>query len=194
MKSEESTEEKEAINECDLESETFDAKTCLLEDEMRVIIPIPNARTFNNIDEYYSKTFSKINAEKQLPSNSCEKLEPFQRTLQIVESVSTHKRRELQTVLTKMRQTNGPYFLLYKSLNNRIKVLIRRRRKVQLFSGRFGWISGLLIAFDKHYNLAMTDVDETYSQINKNNQKVDVNNHIKQLFVRGDNVVLISFP
>jgi small nuclear ribonucleoprotein (snRNP)-like protein len=188
----ESNESKKVLIDCDLESETFDAKSSLLNDEIQVLLPIPNAQTFNNIDEYYMKTFGKINTEKQLPSNSKQSLEPIERTLKIVESVSIHKRKELQTVLTKMRPTKGPNFLLYRALNNRIKVMIRRRKKVELFSNRFGYINGLLIAFDKHYNLALTDCDETYSTINQNKEKVDVINHIKQLFIRGDNVVLIS--
>jgi len=192
---EESNESKTILSsvDVDLESETFDAKSSLLLDEIEVQLPNPSAQTFNNIDEYYAKTIGKSKSGQQLmPSTSKEVFPPFQRTLKIVESVSRYKRKELQTVLTRMKPTNGPYFLLYKSLNNRIKVLIRRRRRVELFAGRFGWICGLLVAFDKHFNLAMTDCDETYSKVNDNNEKVDVINHIKQLFVRGDNVILIS--
>jgi len=183
-------------NICDLESHAFDAKTSLLWDTDQVVIPVAGAKIFNNIDEYFQKSFGKSKAFKHLPSVRDTTHEPpIKRTLVFEPSVSTHKRRELQTVLTKMKTTaaKGPNGLLLKCLNNRIKVLIRRRKSVKLFSGRFGWICGVLIAYDKHHNLCMSDVDEKYQKLSADNVAIDVCNHIKQVFIRGDNVVLISF-
>ena len=131
-----------------------------------------------------------------MPSKNSSKTVPlFERTLKVEACVSTQpKRRELPTVLTRMKGAiRGPNNLLLKCLNKRIKVLIRRRRSVKLFSERFGWVSGLLIAFDKHHNLCMTDVDEKYQRLDQNNETIDVCNHMKQLFIRGDNVVVIGF-
>ena len=184
----------EEVAKCDLESEAFDAQTSLSSGVDQVVIPVPNAHTFNNIEEYFSKSFGKMNASKHLPSISGSKVPVIERTLKLIPCTSVHPRRELPTILTRMRgAVSGPNSLLLKSLNKRIKVLIRRRKSVKLFSERFGWITGLLIAFDKHHNLCMTDVDEKYQKLDQNNEIKDVNNYVKQLFIRGDNIVLIGF-
>ncbi|XP_054169254.1 U7 snRNA-associated Sm-like protein LSm11 [Oppia nitens] len=182
-------------NVCDLQSETFDPKISLMSCDDRVIVPVTSAHTFNNIDEYFNKSFGKSNALKSLLSKSDTKCEPIiKRTLQIEPIVTKHKLRELPTVLTKMKSSlNGPNSLLLKCLNNRIKVLIRRRKSVKLFNERFGWICGLLVAFDKHHNLCLTDVDEKYQRLSPNNKTIDVCNHFKQVLIRGDNVVIICF-
>ena len=177
----------------DLQSESFDAHSSLASDTSVVQLPVPNAHTFNNIDEYFNKSFNKL---KPLQSKKSSKALPtIERTLKVELCASSRpKRQELPTVLTRMKGAlRGPNNLLLKCLNKRIKVMIRRRKGVKLFSERFGWVSGLLIAFDKHYNLCMTDVDEKYQRLDQNNETIDIFNHIKQLFIRGDNVVLIGF-
>lgn len=178
----------------DLESELFDAEASLAADEDRVAIPVPSAHIFNNIDEYFRKTFGKSRPLPSLQSSSGSKGPAFKRTLVLEECVPKHKRKELPTVLTKMKASiAGPNALLLKCLNKRIKVLIRRRKRVKLFSERFGWLSGVLVAFDKHLNLCVTDVDEKYQKCDQNNQTIDVCHHFRQLFIRGDNIVVVGF-
>ena len=175
----------------DLESASFDPESSLAAHTNRVVIPVPNAHIYNNIDEYFRKSFGK---NKPLPSISGCKAEPIKRTLVVEHCVPSYKRRELPTVLTKMKASiAGPNALLLKCLNKRIKVLIRRRKSVKLFSERFGWVSGLLVAFDKHLNLCLTDVDERYQKLDQNNEPKDICHHFKQLFIRGDNIVVIGF-
>jgi small nuclear ribonucleoprotein (snRNP)-like protein len=173
------------------ESQSFDAKSALLNDNIEVTVPVSDAPIFNNIEEYKRKTLSKTNAIKLLESKNKSKTEDklMVRSTKLVETLTAPKpAKQLSTVLTRMRQQKGPLDVLYRAINNRIKVLIRRRKRCEIFDGRFGWIKGLLIAFDKHYNLVLTDVDETHNII-KSNQNIEICNHIRQLFVRGDNEV-----
>jgi len=70
-------------------------------------------------------------------------------------------RKRPNNVLTWMeKQTQGPMSVLQKCVENqtRVKVLTRKLNGVR------GTCTGILIAFDKHWNLAMADVDETYSR------------------------------
>ncbi|CAG2165078.1 unnamed protein product [Oppiella nova] len=185
-------------NICDLESQAFDAKTSLLWDTDQVMIPVAGAKIFNNIDEYFQKSFGKSKAFKHLPSVRDTTHEPpIKRTLVFEPSVSTHKRRELQTVLTKMKTTaaKGPNGLLLKCLNNRIKVLIRRRKSVKLFSEEIERLRRDLLAarekngiyvneenfrqMEQQIKDQMIDIEEKIAQINGLHEEM---NQIQQLF------------
>lgn len=95
---------------------------------------------------------------------------------------------------------------------SRIKVITRNRNGIR------GFCKGLLIAFDKHWNLALWDVDETYSRpryakpeydngqlastekvgesvirIEKTRRKTQLcQRHVSQLVLRGEHVVLVQ--
>ena len=58
---------------------------------------------------------------------------------------------------------------------------------------RFAWITGHLVAFDKHLNLALQDVCEEYQhQMPGVKETIHIRKCTKQLLVRGDNIVLVS--
>ncbi|RWS13035.1 U7 snRNA-associated Sm-like protein LSm11 [Dinothrombium tinctorium] len=179
--------ERKSHDSLNFESEQFDALKALHAEDQQLMIPVPNAKVFNNLDEYSRKSFGNASIAVH-SSQSSLKRESFRRlfTAEQMATVSTKTWKEPPNVLSKMQQRIGPLSLLTKCLNKRTKVLIRRRRRTENESERFFWLTALLIAFDKHFNLVLYDVDE------KCESKCDLTErHFNKLFVRGDNVVLV---
>jgi small nuclear ribonucleoprotein (snRNP)-like protein len=105
----------------------------------------------------------------------------------------------------------GPLSLLYTAFTKRQRV----RVVIRYVNGIRGTLTGFLIAFDKHFNMILRDVDEVYSPRNvslealsnverelKRRQSAGKSDqchgewhvrkrHMKQMMVRGDNVVLV---
>jgi small nuclear ribonucleoprotein (snRNP)-like protein len=104
----------------------------------------------------------------------------------------------------------GPFCVLHTAFvkRQRIRVLIR------YVNGIRGTLTGYLIAFDKHFNMILKDVDEVYSpcvsssnlsnverELRRRQTAVMHNDqqhewsvrerHMKQMMVRGDNVVMV---
>lgn len=104
----------------------------------------------------------------------------------------------------------GPFCVLHTAFvkRQRIRVLIR------YVNGIRGTLTGYLIAFDKHFNMILKDVNEVYSpclsstnlsnverelrrrqtDIIRNDQQCEWSvreRHMKQMMVRGDNVVMV---
>lgn len=104
----------------------------------------------------------------------------------------TRKRKQQLDVFTKIDQIKpetGPINVLKNRLNQHIKVLIRRRRKVPYIS-RVIEYKGELVLFDKHMNLYLKDVIEsfTFSLSGRLHRRA---RHRDNLFLRGDNVILV---
>lgn len=86
-------------------------------------------------------------------------------------------------------------------------LLTQRRPRVRVLtrynSGIRGTLTGQLVAFDKHWNLILRDVDESYTQIARRNDQSMIQHeifrrrqgrqkrHMAQLMVRGDTIVLV---
>ncbi|XP_065644429.1 uncharacterized protein LOC101238921 isoform X5 [Hydra vulgaris] len=105
--------------------------------------------------EVKSKTISKLERRKA----AFEKITKKTVDMLIDTKLKTPKKK---TVLEKMESNStksGPMRVLYDSVKegHKIKVWIRR------YNGLRGVVSGYLIAFDFHMNLAMIDVCETYT-------------------------------
>lgn len=82
------------------------------------------------------------------------------RMFTVSQAPQTAKRRERKTVLSKMSSITGPLA--------RIKYFVDNRTKVQVVTRNYSQVRGLcvgyIVAFDKHWNLCMTDVDETFQR------------------------------
>jgi small nuclear ribonucleoprotein (snRNP)-like protein len=89
----------------------------------------------------------------------------------------------------------GPYTVLLDCFKrkSRICVTIRRVNSIR------GTCVGLLVAFDKHMNIVLLDVVERYTieqrQVGRSGNMETVElprqRHLKQIFIRGDNVVMV---
>nr|XP_027198403.1 small nuclear ribonucleoprotein Sm D-like protein [Dermatophagoides pteronyssinus] len=203
--------------EISLDQSDFDPELVLFGD-VSVKIPVPEAKIFNNLDEYYKSSFQKkmsIQESKnqpKKPANLYERNVEFfyqkQDESTTTETTSRNRRsRELTDVIKKMEQSQkGPLSLLYQSMDKIIKILIRRRRKSCLLrEEKFSWLTGRLIAFDKHFNLVIEDAIETYhhqrqqiksstidnKSTNNSIQIQIINKQSRQLLIRGDNIVMI---
>lgn len=195
--------------------------------EADVILPTPNAKPCNNLQEYLyrstrgsrtSQGSTSINSttqdtaagsSKQQPSSSRRtQSEPFavplvrnfDRILKKTDDLLgdcpglvTPRRKQQPDVFSRVNQiqsASGPINVLKDRLNQYIKVLIRRRRKVPYIS-RVIEYKGELILFDKHMNLLMKDVIESfkYSLDGKIHKRA---RHRDSLFIRGDNIILVT--
>jgi small nuclear ribonucleoprotein (snRNP)-like protein len=81
----------------------------------------------------------------------------------------------------------GPLALLKKLFaeRHRVRIVLRRTHGIR------GHCDGLLLAFDKHCNMVLLDVDETYREQGDHHGRVR-QRHLKQVFVRGEHVVLVG--
>ncbi len=128
-------------------------------------------------------------------------------------SVDTSKRTKKLSAFASIASVHetGPLSLLHTAFTNRYRVRII----IRYVNGIRGTLTGYLLAFDKHFNMILRDVDEVYSPrnassenmsnverellrrqaaINGNHQRNEWSirqRHMKQMMVRGDNVVAV---
>ncbi|XP_072447224.1 U7 snRNA-associated Sm-like protein LSm11 [Chiloscyllium punctatum] len=149
-------------------------------------LPFPNVRTFNNIAEYQSflrrrprerepgdpapaKAPAKAQARGRRrtaarPPPDPDRIERLKK-LMVAEQGSEERPRPLRrerapkNVLTRMSLHEGsPLGELYRCVQERIKVNVH----IRTFKGLRGVCSGFLVTFDKFWNMALVDVDETF--------------------------------
>ncbi|XP_069552980.1 U7 snRNA-associated Sm-like protein LSm11 [Brachyistius frenatus] len=169
----------ETTNVC---SERFDPLLALY--SPAVSLPFPNIKGFNNVAEYES--FLKGGRGRAKPHNVERKQrkamkgaadpERIDRLKKLMvnnpvtdteegESSGAARRRRRQkpqkNVLTRMPLCKGsPLGELYRCVQERIRVKVH----IRTFKGLRGVCSGFVVAFDKFWNMAMVDVDETYRE------------------------------
>jgi small nuclear ribonucleoprotein (snRNP)-like protein len=176
----------------DFTSPQFDAAKALADSNAAKRLPCPNAKTFNNLDQYFQKTF-----KKQVPihqrTTTIDRQFTEQQKIACLKPVRESNRQHTN-VLSKMNRESGPLTLLSNRLGKRVRILIRRRKVGPLLS-QFAWLNALLAAFDKHLNLVIYDVDEMIRIKHVKSTGITFDKrerHSKQLFVRGDNVIIVS--
>ncbi|XP_061783739.2 U7 snRNA-associated Sm-like protein LSm11 [Nerophis lumbriciformis] len=149
-----------------------------------VSLPFPNIKCFDNVSQYES--FLKGGRGRAKPENVEKKRqramkgvadpERIERLKQLMvkkkaegedegEGSSTPRPRRRQkpqkNVLTRMTLCKGsPLGELYRCVEERIRVKVH----IRTFKGLRGVCSGFIVAFDKFWNMAMVDVDETYRE------------------------------
>ncbi|CAL8262669.1 unnamed protein product [Lota lota] len=170
------TEEDDSVK-LDICSDTFDPLLALY--SPTVPLPFPNIKCFNNVSEYES--FLKGGRGRAKPENVEKRLrkamkgvvdpERIERLKNLMvckvpkageASAPPPRRRQQKThknVVTRMQLNKGsPLGELYRCVEERIRVKVH----IRTFKGLRGLCSGFVVAFDKFWNLAMVDVDETY--------------------------------
>ena len=77
--------------------------------------------------------------------------------------------------------------MLWRALRDRatVRVTLRRVNSIR------GVCVGLLKAFDRHMNLVLVDAAETYTPPRRTGTAKPVTRRLKQVLIRGDNVVLV---
>ncbi|KAI5105080.1 U7 snRNA-associated Sm-like protein LSm11, partial [Silurus meridionalis] len=167
----------------DVSSDQFDPLLALYSPE--VPLPYPNIKCFNNLAEYES--FMKGGRGRAKPENVEKRIrkakrgvadpERIERLKQLIVKVpceegdeesggkrhaaAAAQRKAPKNVLTRMPLHEGSPL---GELNRCVQQRLRVRVHIRSFKGLRGVCSGFMVAFDKFWNLAMVDVDETYRE------------------------------
>ncbi len=148
--------------ELDFSSPKFQPFKALYSPRVRVDA---DARVFDNVEKLVAVKEGRIQHQRSKKVSeaaaalAAEGGGPFQRQFLPSQQMVPAPQREARNVLTYMeRQDSGPMSVLrrYVRAGSRVQVCTRGAR------GERGRCSGFLAAFDKHWNLALTDVDETF--------------------------------
>uniref|UniRef100_A0A8C1UXZ8 LSM11, U7 small nuclear RNA associated n=1 Tax=Cyprinus carpio TaxID=7962 RepID=A0A8C1UXZ8_CYPCA len=174
------TEEDDIETKLDISSDRFDPLLALYSPQ--VPLPYPNIKCFNNIAEYES--FMKGGRGRAKPENVEKRLRKAQKGKADPERIERLKRlmvnnpveeegegsgvkrpprqrKAAKNVLTRMPlHTGSPLGELNRCVQEKIRVKVH----IRTFKGLRGVCSGFVVAFDKFWNLAMVDVDETYRE------------------------------
>ncbi|CAM9211454.1 unnamed protein product [Chrysoparadoxa australica] len=105
-------------------------------------------------------------------------------------SAMSQSRNPITSIMKHVSTQNGPFSLLltWFEAKSRISVMIRRVNDIR------GVCTGMLRAFDRHMNLYMVNVRENYMVLVKGSDNRQVKQRrerlLKQLIIRGDNIVM----
>ena len=124
------------------------------------------------------------------PNNSEIDLER-QRKSEELKKLRQQKQAEIQTsfieqIVSKSLQ-HGPLSMLYKAMKERmrVKVVIRRVAEIR------GHCSGFVDVYDKHFNLVLSEVEESWVDSAATPNSLLKTRKVKQLFIKGDSVVCV---
>nr|XP_046152657.1 U7 snRNA-associated Sm-like protein LSm11 [Oncorhynchus gorbuscha] len=176
-------EEDDIAAKLDVTSDKFDPLLALY--STTVPLPYPNVKCFNNIAEYES--FLKGGRGRAKPENVEKKQRKARKGVADPERIEKLKRlmvnnpivgedgeegtsgtarrcriqKAAKNVLTRMPlHTGSPLGEMHRCVQERIRVKVH----IRTFKGLRGVCSGFIVAFDKFWNMAMVDVDETYRE------------------------------
>ena len=154
-------------------------------------LPCKNAKTFNNLDEYHKKTFVRnVNNPKEEPVGEPER-KFTQQQIDACSKPSKFKWKDPPDIVSKMDKSTGPLSLLKNCLGQRVRLSIRRRKFGPQLS-QCEEVFGQLVAFDRHLNLILLDVDRVINIKRKGGTIEKRERHTNQLFLRGDNIIYVA--
>ena len=177
----------------DFLSNDFNAEIVLKLPDNEIELPAPNAKLFNNLDEYALKSFPS-----KKPSRSSSKLqteldilrkqtEIKERLKEKIQSLDSKKNRRLDRPLPKTISNfmNDNDLGLKNCLNKRVRIFLRRRRKSKHPCEQYACLFGQLMFFDRHWNLILSDVNETMQFVNEELNE-ELNETLNDKLVVGD--------
>ncbi|KAE8613704.1 hypothetical protein XENTR_v10007834 [Xenopus tropicalis] len=167
--------EDEAPESClDVSSESFNPLLALYSPQTP--LPFPDVRCFNNLAEYESflrgggrgrargaQPGRAATRKGRKPAPDPERIERLKQLMVPGEEgkvpVRPRRSRPPKNVLTRMPlHVGSPLGELNRCIQDRIRIKVH----IRTFKGLRGVCSGFIVAFDKFWNMAMVDVDETY--------------------------------
>lgn len=199
-------------------------------------LPYPSAPPLDNLAKFYSKVLvpkstlnaraekARLDAAQKEKAAAAEAEKARVREKQAADSklppqtsaAAAKKVRPQRNVLTFMNiNADGPFTTLAQALRGRHRVVVQiRGRDIGGRDGVRGQCSGVLTAFDKHMNMVLADVTETYTQRElrqptgqvpegcSQRQRarwakpklvtVPARRHVDQLLIRGDAVITVQ--
>ncbi|XP_066254544.1 U7 snRNA-associated Sm-like protein LSm11 [Euwallacea similis] len=150
------TKSSDSLAKLDIYSEKFDPLAFLLSDQAK--IPRPDAKVFDNLAKWHSHHQQKSKQVVEKKTSAKSDL-PARRWLPHQLPVDAKRpQRGPRNVLTKIQSIQGPLALLRKYMEEktRIKVVTRNEKGVR------GYCNAYLLAFDKHWNLVLGEVEEVW--------------------------------
>ncbi|XP_066151397.1 U7 snRNA-associated Sm-like protein LSm11 isoform X2 [Euwallacea fornicatus] len=151
------TKSSDSIAELDIYSEKFDPLAFLLSEQAK--IPRPDAKVFDNLAKWQSHHQQKSRQDVEKKKTPGKSDLPARRWLPHQLPVDTRRpQRSPRNVLTKIQTIQGPLALLRKFMEEktRIKIVTRNEKGVR------GYCNAYLLAFDKHWNLVLGEVEEVW--------------------------------
>ena len=149
-----------------------------------------NNKMMNNkeIKEKIKKNiYTQFNIHYHPTPQALKKQKEMLKTTQLLPNGHFAIKRKINTPINipnnKVINKNSPFELLKTIYKEQCKVKVYLRSMSELRS----IMTGLLIAFDHHFNMLLMDVNEIYVSNKKNKKK-----YIKQVLLRGDNVILVT--
>ncbi|KAK6170515.1 hypothetical protein SNE40_018891 [Patella caerulea] len=165
-------ESKDLMPSVDVLSPDFDPLSALYSRD--VVIPYPEVQVFNTLYEYERKmtTKQKSTPENPQPSGSAVGTARMPKKTQFRQEGAAPKamksssqgkkisRPQAVNILTRMEKKDlkGPLNVLQKCIQEKHHVRVWTRNAVSIR----GICRGYIVAFDKHFNMAMIDVDEVF--------------------------------
>ncbi|XP_044259535.1 U7 snRNA-associated Sm-like protein LSm11 [Tribolium madens] len=146
----------------DFFSEQFDPLLALR--TPNVAIPIPEAKTYDNIHIFKSVLEGKPQAPAKSKKTEVPQTAPIERRwLPHQLPIQTKRKTFHKNIFTKMESAVGPLQFLKtcKDKRHRIKIWTRHSHDIR------GYCLAYVVAFDKHWNLALEDVDEVWTRPKK---------------------------
>lgn len=189
-KSIELNETNELNRQIDFLSEEFSPEIVLNLPDDKINLPVPDAKLFNNLDEYALKSFPakrpSSNPNEQTDLDILRKQNEIRDRMKEKIILLDSKRKKQSnyvphTVLNLMNKSeNG----LGRFLDKRIRIFIRRRRKSKHPCEQYACLFGQLMFFDRHWNLILADVIETMQYVNDRSNF----NNLEQKFNESSNM------
>lgn len=155
----------------DFRSSNFDAKKALLHGNLTLLRPV---QALDNVSLF--KKFLPKSDENHVSITKKPKSEPLKEEKP---KLKDKWASPLIDIMEKLK--HGPTCVLYNCWKDQKRVIVKTRT----FNGIYSICEGELIAFDKHLNLILRNITETFPD--KEDKRI-----LKQTFIKGDNVILIS--
>ncbi|CAH1373356.1 hypothetical protein MTP99_014763 [Tenebrio molitor] len=141
----------------DFFSEQFDPLLALR--TPNIVVPVINAKTYDNIYKYKSMVEGKPEQKKK-PARPPEEAPIERRWLPHQLPIPSKKKRIDKNVFTRMERVVGPLEFLKKCREKRCRIKVWTRHSHDIR----GYCIAYLVAFDKHWNLALEDVEEVWTR------------------------------